>query len=354
MMRVKIDFNTSTDYDYTVFIDELKHLSFDRKVAIVTNPKVAGLHLKTLLSKLEATELYIITVADGESYKNQKSVDFILENLFNHRLDRKSLLIAFGGGVIGDMTGYVASIFQRGIDFIQIPTTLLSQVDASVGGKTGINNAYGKNLVGAFHQPKDVYIESDFLETLPKREFAAGVAEIIKMAVTFDKDFFEWLLEADLHSKKDLQTAVEKSVITKANVVAMDEKEQGIRVVLNYGHTFAHVVENETNYSRYLHGEAVAIGMHMANTLACKLGLLSAEEVLRVENLLKKHDLPTRYAIKDYEKFYDGFFLDKKTFNQNIKFILPKSIGGYEIHDDIEKSLVLEVLETCSLGGGTL
>lgn len=351
MMKVDINFKHNSEHDYTVFIDELEKLNFDRKIAIITNPKVAGLHLKTLLASLEAKEVYIITVADGESFKNQQTVDFILENLFNHRLDRKSLLIALGGGVVGDMTGYVASIFQRGIDFIQIPTTLLSQVDASVGGKTGINNAYGKNLIGAFHQPKAVYIESDFLSTLPKREFAAGVAEIVKMAVTFDKEFFRWLQKADLYKKEDLQEAVKKSVETKAKVVALDEKEQGVRAVLNYGHTFAHVVENETKYSRYLHGEAVAIGMHMANRLAEKLGLQTTQEVQDIETLLKKYDLPTRYAISSVETFYDGFFLDKKTFNSKIKFILPKGIGSYEIRDDIDKFLVLEVLDKCHNDG---
>ncbi len=347
-MQVSIDFKQKSDYDYTVYINELRDLKFDTKVAIITNPKVAGLHLATILSKLEANEVYVITVPDGESYKNQQSVDLILESLFNHRLDRKSLLIALGGGVIGDMTGYVASQFQRGIDFIQIPTTLLAQVDASVGGKTGINNAYGKNLIGAFHQPKAVYIESAFLETLPKREFAAGVAEIIKMAVTFDKEFFSWLQKADLHNESDLAQAVKKSVETKARVVALDEKEQGVRAVLNYGHTFAHVIENETGYTRYLHGEAVAIGIHMANTLAEKLGLLSHEESQAIKTLLQKYALPTSYNIQNTDAFYDGFFLDKKTYQSKIKFILPKGIGGYEMRDDIPKESVIEALNAIS------
>jgi 3-dehydroquinate synthase len=350
-MQVDINFRQKPSDDYPVYIDALDNLSFDCKVAIITNPKVAGLHLSRLLSLIEAKEIYIITVSDGESYKNQESVDFILENLFNHRLDRKSLLIALGGGVIGDMTGYVASIFQRGIDFIQIPTTLLSQVDASVGGKTGINNSYGKNLIGAFHQPRAVYIESAFLKTLPAREFAAGVAEIVKMAVTFDKEFFQWLQEANLHQKEDLQQAIKKSVETKAAVVAQDEKEQGIRAVLNYGHTFAHVIENETGYSRFLHGEAVAIGMVMANRLSLALELLTQEEASAIERLLKRYDLPTHYEIKDVEKFYDGFFLDKKTYNTKIKFILAKGIGGYEMRDDLEKSLVLEVLDSMHATG---
>ena len=242
------------------------------------------------------------------------------------------------------MTGYVASTFQRGIDFIQIPTTLLSQVDASVGGKTGINNQYGKNLIGAFHQPKAVYIESDFLQTLPSREFAAGVAEIVKMAVTFDKEFFLWLTQSDLHKRENLATAIKKSVETKARVVAMDEKEQGVRAVLNYGHTFAHVIENETKYKRYLHGEAVAIGMHMANTLALKLGLMTEEERASIAALLQRYDLPIDYEIKDPNAFYEGFFLDKKSYQSRIKFILPQGIGGYSMRDDIDKSVVLSVL----------
>ena len=343
-MEVKIDFQKKSENGYSVYIDALNDLSFDRKVAIVTNPKVAGLHLKTLLAKIDAPELYIITVPDGESYKNQESVDLILENLFNHRFDRKSLLIALGGGVIGDMTGYVASMYQRGIDFIQVPTTLLSQVDASVGGKTGINNAYGKNLIGAFHQPKAVYIESTFLETLPKREFAAGVAEIVKMAVTFDADFFQILEEANLHEKSDLAQSIKRSVQTKAMVVAQDEKEQGIRAVLNYGHTFAHVIENETGYTRYLHGEAVAIGMHMANLLAQKLGLMQPQEVSRIQALLHRYDLETDYKIENLERFYEGFFLDKKTANSDITFILPFGIGGYEIRKDIPKEVIIELL----------
>jgi len=253
-MQVNIPLKQVIDNSYNITIDTIEKRYFDQKVAIVTNPKVSGLHLAYLLLKISAKELYIIIVPDGEEYKNQASIDLILESLFNHRFNRKSMLIAFGGGVIGDMTGYAASIYQRGIDFIQIPTTLLSQVDASVGGKTGINNTYGKNLIGAFHQPKAVFIDPHFLSTLPKREFAAGVAEIVKMAVTFNKDFFSFLEKADLYDKTVLQEAIKQAVETKADVVTKDEKEQGIRAALNYGHTFAHVIENETNYYTYVHG----------------------------------------------------------------------------------------------------
>ncbi len=344
-MKVDIALKKVVDESYSITIDTIPELTFNKKVAIVTNPKVAGLHLAYLLSKISATDLYIITVPDGEEYKNQQSVDLILESLFNHRFNRKSLLIAFGGGVIGDMTGYVASIYQRGIDFIQIPTTLLSQVDASVGGKTGMNNRFGKNLVGAFHQPQSVYIDPYFLSTLPKREFGAGVAEIVKMAVTFNKEFFEFLEQHDLHNKEVLKEAIKQAVQTKADVVAQDEKEHGLRAALNYGHTFGHVIEKQTAYKKYLHGEAVAIGMAMANKLALKMGLMTQEEVARVEKVLHKYDLETTYSIEDVEEFYETFFLDKKSSDDSITFIIPQGIGGVKITNECDKELVLDVLK---------
>ena len=344
-MQVNIALKKVVDNSYDITIDELPKLHFDTKVAIVTNPKVAGLHLGYLLSKISAKELYIITVPDGEEYKNQKSVDHILESLFNHRFNRKSLLIAFGGGVIGDMTGYVSSIYQRGIGFIQIPTTLLSQVDASVGGKTGMNNSYGKNLIGAFHQPRSVYIDPLFLGTLASREFGAGVAEIVKMAVTFNRDFFEFLEKADLTSPPVLQEAIKQAVQTKANVVAQDEKEHGIRAALNYGHTFGHVIESETKYKKYLHGEAVAIGMIMANNTSVKMGIMSEDDASRVKALLEKYKLPVNYFISDTDSFYEAFFLDKKSSDSSITFILPVGIGDVKITDECEKALVIDVLK---------
>ena len=345
-MQVNIPLKKVIDNSYDITIDSMPKMHFHKKVAIVTNPKVAGLHLGYLLSKISAKELYIITVPDGEEYKNQGSIDTIMESLFNHRFNRSSLLIAFGGGVIGDMTGFAASIYQRGIDFIQIPTTLLSQVDASVGGKTGMNNKYGKNLIGAFHQPQAVYIDPNFLETLPQREFGAGVAEIVKMAVTFNKEFFEFLEKADLGNKSQLQEAIKQAVETKASVVAQDEKERGLRAALNYGHTFGHVIENQTQYKRYLHGEAVAIGMVMANRLAVALNLMSEEEAQRVEKLLQKYNLPTYYEIDDVEEFYETFYLDKKSSDAKITFIIPHNIGGVKISDVVDKELVIDVLKT--------
>lgn len=345
-MTVDIQLKKTVDNSYQISIDKLKAQIFDSKVAIITNPKVAGLHLAYLLKHITAKELYIITIADGEEYKNQETVDMIMQNLFNHKFNRSSLLIAFGGGVVGDITGFAASIYQRGIRFIQIPTTLLSQVDASVGGKTGINNQFGKNLIGAFHQPKHVYIDIHFLSTLQTREFSAGVAEIIKMAVTFNKEFFDWLCTHDLHESNSLQEAIRKAVQTKAAVVSQDEQERGIRAALNYGHTFAHVIENETNYTQYIHGEAVAIGMVMANKLAVRLSLMTPQEAGQVEQLLRKYNLPTSYNINDTEAFYNAFFLDKKSTDENIKFILPHHIGDVKIKDDINKSILLEILSS--------
>ncbi|HEX5709905.1 MAG TPA: 3-dehydroquinate synthase [Sulfuricurvum sp.] len=343
-MTINITLERIVNDSYPIHIGPLEEIAFDGKVAILTNPKVAGLHLKTLLSKLSAKEVYIITVADGERYKNLETIEFILDRMFDHRLNRKSLLIAFGGGVIGDMGGFAASVYNRGIDFIQIPTTLLSQVDASVGGKTGINNRFGKNLIGAFNQPRAVHIDPSFLETLPAREFAAGVAEIVKMAVTFNQEFFQWLEKNDLREGNNLLSAISKAVETKARVVESDEKEQGLRAALNYGHTFGHVIENETRYETYLHGESVAIGMVMANQLACELGLISTEEVSRIQAVLARYDLPLTYEISDVEQFYQAFFLDKKSSDSAIMFILPQSIGNVTMIDTVDSDTVKSIL----------
>ncbi|OHE11146.1 MAG: 3-dehydroquinate synthase [Sulfurimonas sp. RIFOXYD12_FULL_36_11] len=343
-MQVHISLKKVVDDSYDIIIDTLPKLHFDTKVAVVTNQTVSKLHLDYLLGKISAKELHVIELKDGEEFKNQESIDAILDSLFEHRFNRKSMLIAFGGGVIGDMTGYAASIYQRGIDFIQIPTTLLSQVDASVGGKTGMNNRYGKNLVGAFHQPRAVYIDPYFLTTLPSREFGAGVAEIVKMAVTFNKDFFEFLESADLKNPQVLQEAIKQAVQTKADVVSQDEKEQGIRAALNYGHTFGHVIENETAYKEFLHGEAVAIGMVMANEVALKMNLMTQQETDRVKALLEKYNLPTTYVIEDVKKFYEAFFLDKKSSDTAITFILPLGIGNVVISDKVDMGTIMCVL----------
>ena len=336
---MKVTVNTPNK-TYDILIDKLPNIEIDSKVAIITNPKVSGLHINYLTNRLKAKELQIITLPDGEEYKNMDTVMWAMDRLFDAKFDRNSTLIAFGGGVVGDMTGFMASIFLRGVKFIQIPTTLLSMVDSSVGGKTGVNNKYGKNLIGSFYQPEAVYIDTHFLSTLDKREFAAGMAEIIKMAVMFDKKFFEDLKNGILSLEETIKRAVE----LKAQVVSQDEKEKGIRSVLNYGHTFGHVIENLTNYKTYLHGEAVAIGMVMANELSRELGYLSEKEADEIKELLKKHNLPTSFKINNAEDFYNHFFLDKKTLDNNIKFIIPEKIGQYKIVKNVDKEKVLNVL----------
>ena len=339
-----IDINLP-DCNYKVTIDKLLEIQIDTKTVIVTNPTVSGFHLDYLMSKVKSKDLSVVTVPDGEQYKNMETIEQILDHCFEHKLNRKSVLIAFGGGVIGDMTGFAASLYQRGIDFIQVPTTLLSQVDASVGGKTGVNNKYGKNLIGAFHQPRAVYIDPFFLTTLPAREFGAGVAEIVKMAVCFNKDFFEWLEQNDLRDGNNINIAIQKSVETKASVVNQDEKENGIRAALNYGHTFGHVIENETNYEKYLHGEAVGIGIIMANKVSVAQNLMTNDEVNRVQVLLEKYDIPTSYKINDVDDFYDHFFLDKKALDNKIKFILARGIGDCIITDETPKETIIDVLK---------
>ncbi|MBE0498458.1 MAG: 3-dehydroquinate synthase [Campylobacterales bacterium] len=344
-MNIDIQLKREIDNSYQVHIGELQNMHIDAKVAIITNPKVSGLHLHYLLGRLSAKEIYIITVEDGEQFKTLSNVEKILNNIFEHKFNRSSVLIALGGGVIGDMTGFAASIYQRGINFIQIPTTLLSQVDASVGGKTGVNNAYGKNLIGTFHQPIAVYVDPHFLSTLPEREYAAGIAEIVKMAICFDKAFFEWLESADLHDKAVMQEAIAKSVQTKAMVISQDEKEKGLRAALNYGHTFGHVIENETAYTQYLHGETVSIGMVIANELASRLGLMNEDELQRIKAFLRKYKLPVDYTISDLDAFYTAFFLDKKSADSAITFILPEHIGAVELRDDVSKETVMDVLK---------
>ena len=345
-MIVPIHLENQTAVKYDVVIEKLPKLTFNRKVAIVTNTTVSALHLEQLISHIDCAELHVVTIDDGEEFKTLETVEGILNELFEHKLDRKSLLIALGGGVIGDMTGFTASLYQRGIGFIQVPTTLLSQVDASVGGKTGVNNKYGKNLIGAFYQPETVYIDTEFLKTLPKREFSAGIAEIVKMAVMFDKEYFDFLMEADFSKKEVLEKVIERSVELKAEVVNLDEKESGIRAVLNYGHTFGHVVENETNYKTYLHGEAVAIGIMMANALSVELGIMTENEMLKVKEFLTKHNLPVNYKIENVDAFYDKFFLDKKAANNKIKFILANGIGKHVVRDNIDVSVLKKVLKS--------
>lgn len=340
---------------YKVSINELSKLEFKGKVAVLTNAKVAGLHLKTLLTKISCDELFIITIKDGEQHKNLTTLEEVLNQMFESKLDRKSTLIAFGGGVVTDIGGFAASIYQRGIDFISIPTTFLAMVDAAVGGKTGINNAFGKNLIGSFYQPKAVHCESEFLKTLGSRELAAGMAEFIKMAACFDEQALGLIESLDENaffkaslSKELFGELITKSIGLKASVVSVDERENQLRMLLNFGHSFAHIIENQTHYKKYLHGEAVSIGIVMANALALKLGLIASNEEVRIKALLEKFNLPTHYKIANVDEFYNAFFLDKKSVNSKMNFVLLDGIGKAVIKNDIEKEVVISALEAFS------
>ena len=339
---MKIDLNLGKKY--SVFIDELQEIKLKGKVAIITNPKVGGLWLDFLLQRLDCEQKFIITIPDGEEYKNTASVEQILEKLFGSKLDRKSTLIALGGGVISDITGFCASIYERGIDFINIPTTLLAQVDASVGGKTGVNNRFGKNLIGSFYQPRAVYCESKFLSTLPAREFAAGVAEAVKMAVCFDVELFKFFETHDLKSADEISHIIARCVAIKADVVARDERENGVRAVLNYGHTFAHAIEKITDYKKFLHGEAVAIGMAGAADISEQMGLLRREDRLRIERLIEAMGLPLRANGVTVDGMYADLFHDKKTVGGRVHWVLAEGIGRVSVRSDVPEEIVRRAL----------
>lgn len=296
-------------------------------------------------------EILTYCVEDGEVHKNMSSIEGILDFAFANKLDRKSLMISLGGGIVSDIVGFASGIYERGISFVSIPTTLLAQVDASVGGKCGINNAYGKNLVGLFHQPKAVFVDTHFLRSLPVRELRAGIAEMIKIAVCFDNKAFEDLqalqVAGDINALDFLDSLaphIKKAIELKSAVVQRDEKEAGIRAGLNYGHTFGHAIENLTHYTKFLHGEAVAMGMRIANALALKLGNLSREQVQRIDSALSKFGLDFDYKIDNIEEFYEKLFLDKKSKGGKITLVLPRGIGGVDIRDDIDRELILETL----------
>ncbi|WP_104696207.1 3-dehydroquinate synthase [Helicobacter salomonis] len=327
---------------YAVHIGALPQIKLPCKVLIVSDMPVGELYLAPLLERIEAAHIATHLVPTGESFKTWDTLEGILESAFSAHLSRSDCMIALGGGVVSDMVGFASAIYKRGVDFYNIPTTLLAQVDASVGGKTGINNAHGKNLIGAFHPPKAVYIDPNFLKTLPQREFRAGVAEMVKKAICLDAPYFEWLHNHPIEAH--LEEAIFKSVQIKARVVQADERESGARMALNYGHTFAHAIEKEGNYTELLHGEAVGVGMRMANALALQLGLLGHESYVRIEALLHAYGLDLPYKIKNMENFYATMQQDKKN-STGVRFILPTDIGSFKICDGVPQSVVYEVLD---------
>ena len=323
-----------------------------KHVAIVTNTTVAPLYLDTLLAlfKQHSIKAFPIILPDGESYKNQETLNLIYDALLKEKCERSVTLIALGGGVIGDMTGYAAATYLRGVPFIQIPTTLLSQVDSSVGGKTGINHPLGKNMIGAFYQPQCVIIDMDTLKTLPQREFSAGMAEVIKYGLIRDKAFFDWL-EKNMEGLMKLNPsllieAIERSCQNKADIVEMDEHESGVRATLNLGHTFGHAIENAMGYGVWLHGEAVSTGMVMAAYLSKLMGWLKEIEFNRIVTLLKEAKLPVDPPQISEDQYMQLMRMDKKVVDGKIRLVLQKGIGDSVITSDYDTNHLKTTLKT--------
>lgn len=319
-----------------------------QKVVVLTNNIVEPLYCEKVKALLANYDVQVVVLPDGEQHKSLASFEQVITRLLEMNAARDTTLLALGGGVIGDMAGFVAACYQRGIPFIQIPTTLLAQVDSSVGGKTAVNHALGKNMIGAFYQPQAVLIDTQTLSTLPKREFAAGMAEVIKYGIIYDSAFFQWL-EHNQQALKDLEPTVLAQAIhrcceIKAEIVAQDEKEGGIRALLNLGHTFGHAIEAEQGYGKWLHGEAVAAGTVLACRTAELLGWLAASETRRVVDLLESFDLPVQPP-KDmgYQAYLQHMQRDKKVLSGKIRFIIPKQIGNAvitELDEQLLKSLL--------------
>ena len=323
-------------------------------VVIVSNTTVAPLYLAKVEQTLKSINMRYDTVIldDGEQYKTMQSVDKIIDCLLTNRHDRKTTLIALGGGVVGDITGFTAAIYQRGVNFIQIPTTLLSQVDSSVGGKTGVNHPKGKNMIGAFYQPQCVIADITTFNTLPQREISAGLAEVIKYGLIYDVPFHDWL-ETNVdklvnNDSTSMAKAVFRSCEIKAEVVAIDEKESGLRAILNLGHTFGHAIEATMGYGNWLHGEAVSVGMIMACDLSQRLGWIDASVKTRAIKLLKAAGLPTKAPENmTIEQYMDTMAIDKKVDNGTINFVLLTALGKAIMTSDYSQQQLEGTLQNC-------
>ncbi|GAB4508039.1 MAG: 3-dehydroquinate synthase [Sulfuricaulis sp.] len=319
-----------------------KHIAGSR-VAIVTNATVAPLCLSKVRASLTSYKPIEVILPDGEQHKTLEVLNRIFDALLAAHCDRRTTLIALGGGVIGDMAGFAAASYQRGVPFIQVPTTLLSQVDSSVGGKTGVNHPLGKNMIGAFYQPRAVIIDTDTLNTLPDRELASGLAEVIKYGLIRDPEFFVWL-EANLdkllaRDPEALAYAIHRSCRNKAEVVAADERESGVRATLNLGHTFGHAIETGVGYGNWLHGEAIAAGMAMAADLSRRLGWLTAAETTRIEKLIKCARLPVRApASLSPARFLELMAVDKKVLDGRLRLVLLKHLGEAVVTDECPRA----------------
>ncbi len=364
MIELNVVIPKKDEYSYPILIGEglisraseyIKKYSGAKKFLVVTNETI--FEKVAVKPQLEGAQWLILK--DGEEYKDFISLQKILDKALELKLERKDAIVAFGGGVIGDMAGFAASIYQRGIDFIQIPTTLLSQVDSSVGGKVAINHSMGKNMIGSFYQPKVVLIDAKTLKTLPLRQIKTGLGEILKYAFIekscTDSDFelYDFLInnKDDIFELKEdvIAELIKICCLLKAAVVNQDEKEQGIRVILNLGHTFAHAIENVTEYKTYTHGEAVAIGLKMAFNLALEENLIDEKYYLKAQRLLDLYDItPQLEQNISADKIFNAMFLDKKVQNSSIRFVLPVSEGRVDIFDSISsdsvKNAILQAL----------
>jgi 3-dehydroquinate synthase len=320
-----------------------------RQICLVTNDTVAPLYAERVRAGLsEEAQVDTIVIPDGESYKTLDTYSGVIDELVRLRHNRTTTLIALGGGVVGDITGFAAATYQRGVNYIQIPTTLLAQVDSSVGGKTGVNHTQAKNMIGAFYQPACVLADTSLLTTLPRREFLAGVAEVIKYGIIRDSTFFVWL-EAHMtellrQEPRALSHAIRSSCSIKAAVVAQDEREAGLRAILNFGHTFGHAIEAMTNYRRFLHGEAVAIGMVMAADLSYRHGWLGPDDAGRVKRLLQNAGLPVCPPPLDADVFRHAMGMDKKVIDGRLRFVVASGIGEAAVSDAIEPALLERTL----------
>lgn len=328
-----------------------------RQVCIVTNETIAPLYLAALVQSLESAvpdlQVAVVTLPDGEAYKDLETLNRIFDGLLAARHNRKTTIVALGGGVVGDMAGFAAASYQRGVPFVQVPTTLLSQVDSSVGGKTGVNHPLGKNMIGAFYQPQAVFIDIDVLGTLPERELSAGLAEVIKYGLIYDEAFFQWLeSNVELLCARDPQAlvyAIRRSCEIKAEVVAQDEREGGIRAILNLGHTYGHAIETELGYGVCLHGEAVAIGMVMACELSVDLGWLPPVVLDRAKRLLARAGLPVAVpSAMTKSAFLQHMGVDKKVVDGRIRLVLLQACGRAVITSDFDQTLLERQLDRLS------
>jgi len=322
-----------------------------RRAAIVTNDTVAPLWLERLAGPLEAAGVACvrIVVPDGERHKDWATLDRVIGELLARRCDRRTAIVALGGGVVGDLAGFAAATYQRGVPFVQVPTTLLAQVDSSVGGKTAINHPLGKNMVGAFHQPQLVLADTDTLATLPERELRAGLAEAIKHGAIRDAALFAWL-EANVErlvarDADALAHAVKRSVEIKADVVGRDERETGERAVLNFGHTFGHAIETGLGYGTWLHGEAVAAGMVMAAALSVRLGLLDPQSAARLRRLVERAGLPAAGPQLTADRYLELMSVDKKADAGQLRFVLLERLGAAVVRADVAPDALRATLE---------